>query len=77
MKKRLWIVVLAMLCAIFAISCNEKAGVETSKPVAEAFAPSDLHEEMFLATMSCWGEVYALDDYNCRYQLEGYYDGTV
>ncbi len=77
MKKRLWIVVLAMLCAIFAISCKEKAGVETSKPVAEAFAPSDLHEEMFLATMSCWGEVYALDDYIADTNWKVYYDGTV
>lgn len=79
--KRMCMVALVIVCALFAAACNGTTGNEGAenggKAKGESFAPTDLHEKMFEAKMSSWGEVSSVDDYHAYTNWVVYYDGTV
>ncbi len=81
LKKAKYFILSLLLCILFISGCGENSVKEvvTEKITVKesSFAPTDLHEKMFVATQQCWGEVSSMDDYWDNTTWVIYYDGTV
>ncbi len=81
-KKGICMLCIFILFCFFTMSCGKANNINKEKKVDGEIkeistTPSELHEKMFLATRSCWGEVSNTQDYLEDTQWTVYYDGTV